>query len=847
LKKIVLSVFFISTLLVHGQTTGKISGKVVDENNEPVIGVSIGLEGTALGAAADALGNFFIINIPGGVYNVKASAIGYRPEKVENVKVITGLTTKINFRLNSSSVEMKEVVVQYEKPMVQKDLTSKTQTIDFSDLELLPAQTSVKEILSKQAGITKDISTTPINSQPVFGQFATIPNDGLHFRGDRYNETLYLFDGITVNDALWGGYNLDVLGQFTLQSLQTLTGTFGPQYGEAMSGVILMQTLDNVVKRYKIQATSSTDNFGKKLGSQNENNFEAAVSGPVPLIDNLSFVTTAKSYMSDGYINGYIYPDFVDSRGTDKSGNPKIVPMTFRDSRLLFTKLIWQATDNIKFRIGYYNAETKQGVYDHFFKYNPYGTPTIRLNDNLLYAKLTTVLSPSTFLDFAVSKYRRDFKSRVFDDLTKYQIRPEILTAEFSVSGENYVFFDSFFDKMEAQVNFSSQVSKQHFLTSGISLTRMETSLKRMNPNGMEAIEDYDFKPMKHYMFVNDKMEFDDIGMVINLGLRIDYVNPNREFVIDIKSPDGKIGKVKARKYLSPRIGISYPISDAAAFRFGYGHYYQYPDFFKAFQGTNRQFQLFPAPNVNSVQGAIAKGDIQEEKTINYEFGIQLQLTPDISGDITGFYRKTSNLIGIVIADGYLRSGDVVKAQRYPIFDNINFATVKGVEFSFSKRLSNNFSGFLNYTFSQALVTSSLLFSLPGDLSRTYPADWDQTHSVSFGTVFQFNSKWGFSFLGNASTGFPYTYNVFQPNEERAPWISSLDAMVYKELDFIQINARVYLQIINLLNRRNIWWVYADSGKPGVDTNPATSDDYTNNPAMWGPGRRLQLGISFTY
>ncbi|MFA4923715.1 MAG: carboxypeptidase-like regulatory domain-containing protein, partial [Ignavibacteriaceae bacterium] len=364
MKKIVLSVFFLSTLLMYGQTTGKISGKVVDENNEPIIGVSISIEGTGLGAAADALGNFFIINIPDGAYNVKASAIGYRPGKVENVKVITGLTTKINFKLNSSSVEMKEVVVQYEKPMVQKDLTSKTQTIDFSDLELLPAQTSVKEILSKQAGITKDISTTPINSQPVFGQFATIPNDGLHFRGGRYNETLYLFDGITVNDALWGGYNLDVLGQFTLQSLQTLTGTFGPQYGEAMSGVILMQTLDNVVKKYKIQATSSTDNFGKKLGSQNENNFEAAVSGPVPLIDNLSFVTTAKSYMSDGYINGYIYPDFVDSRGTDKSGSSKIVPMTFRDSRLLFTKLIWQATDKIKLRIGYYNAETKQGVYD---------------------------------------------------------------------------------------------------------------------------------------------------------------------------------------------------------------------------------------------------------------------------------------------------------------------------------------------------------------------------------------------------------------------------------------------------------------------------------------------------
>ena len=130
------------------------------------------------------------------------------------------------------------------------------QGFEASDLQSLPISGTIKGAITRQAGITPFISTTPVVSQPVFGQFATIPNDGLHFRGGRTNETLYLFDGINVTDELWGGFNLDIVGEYTLQSIETLTGTFGPQYGSAMSGVILMQTLDNVPQKTNLKFTT---------------------------------------------------------------------------------------------------------------------------------------------------------------------------------------------------------------------------------------------------------------------------------------------------------------------------------------------------------------------------------------------------------------------------------------------------------------------------------------------------------------------------------------------------------------------------------------------------------------
>lgn len=822
---------------VWGQTDGKISGRVVSEAGDPLPGANIIVEGTRLGAAADVDGDYYIVNIPPGIYNVQVSMMGYDSRIVEDVRVTSKMTTKVDFTLAETVIGMEQVIVEaFYDPPVQKDQTYKMQSFSEMELRDLPV-TDMSQVVEMQAGVTRDIQTVPVSSRPVFGQFATVPSDGFHFRGGRTNETLYLFDGINVKDGIWGGFKLNTVGEGSFQSLETFSGTFGPQFGEAMSGVFNMATKGTIEEEYHIFLKGYTDNLGNMEGNQNTRSGEFQISGPVPIIPNLSFVAAGKSFATDGYIFGYLYPNYVDSRGSDKSGSPTEVPMQYQDSRYLMGKLLWQPLDNIKLTAGAFSTHATEGVYNHFFKYNPYGTPKVILGDALGYLKINHVLNPSTFYTVTFASYGRDFGSYVWDDSASYLIIPQYDTNEFSISGEDWVYFKTKFARDEVKIDFSSQLSKTHKLELGFTYDMLHTYLERRNPDGFSFIENYDLEPKKYSGYVTDKMEFEEMGMIVNLGFRYDYIDPNREYVIEMENPEGDVGAVEARAYASPRIGVSYPITDVAAFHFGYGHYYQFPDFFKVYQGMNQNYHGYPRPDVRQVSGAIATGDIEEEKTVNYEAGVQIKLTDYISADITGFYRKTSNLIGVQVIED-------INGTRFPAFNNINFATVKGIELSLKKRLSDNFQGFLNYTFSQTLVSSSFLFMRPADLSRTFPADWDQPHVLSFNLSFKYPGGWGFDIFGSASSGLPYTFNQFEPNAERAPWIGSLDMLIYKEFEMLGWRERIFLQILNVPNRRNVWWVYADSGKPGVDASPATSDDYTNDPTMWGPGQQVILGIS---
>ena len=84
---ILLIIGILSSGLFAGNT-GKIMGKITDEqSDEPLIGVNIVIKGTSLGAATDANGFYYILQIPPGIYELETSYIGYHTMTVKNVRV----------------------------------------------------------------------------------------------------------------------------------------------------------------------------------------------------------------------------------------------------------------------------------------------------------------------------------------------------------------------------------------------------------------------------------------------------------------------------------------------------------------------------------------------------------------------------------------------------------------------------------------------------------------------------------------------------------------------------------------------------------------------------------------
>ena len=89
--------------------TGTISGRVADESGYGVPHAGVLLKGTPKGAAADAEGNFRIVEVPVGGYTVVAKAIGYTRSERSDVQVIAGQTTTVEFRLTAVPVRLSKV------------------------------------------------------------------------------------------------------------------------------------------------------------------------------------------------------------------------------------------------------------------------------------------------------------------------------------------------------------------------------------------------------------------------------------------------------------------------------------------------------------------------------------------------------------------------------------------------------------------------------------------------------------------------------------------------------------------------------------------------------------------
>ena len=244
LSTVVLLLLFALPGVSLAQGTGTLAGRITDaQSGETLIGANVRVEGTTLGAATNVDGEYRIIGVPVGSYEVTASYTGYNPVTIEDVEVNNGYTRELNFDL--SGANLGEVVVEYERPVIQRDAIGTPRVVSGEDLENLPIR-SVAGVTALQGGVV-----------------STDNSSALNIRGGRSEEVAYFVDGVRVTGLL--GVN-----QQAVQEQEVLIGTIPARYGDVQSGVISITTKtgrQDFFGAAEFITSEGLDSYGYNLGS----------------------------------------------------------------------------------------------------------------------------------------------------------------------------------------------------------------------------------------------------------------------------------------------------------------------------------------------------------------------------------------------------------------------------------------------------------------------------------------------------------------------------------------------------------------------------------------------------
>ena len=223
---LVVSMILGTAIIMAAGPDENVAGTIVDENGEPLIGATVQLAGTTIGAASDIEGNFSL-KVPSPVKGKKltVSYVGYATQTVT-------LTSAAPLRIQMSSdiQGLEEVVVVGYGKQKKVNLTGSVSSVTADELASRPV-TSTSAII---AGLVPGVSVIKSSGRPGAG--ASVRMRGTGTFSSAGNSPLVLIDGLSGN--------LDDVDPNDIKSISFLKDAASASiYGSrAANGVILVET-----------------------------------------------------------------------------------------------------------------------------------------------------------------------------------------------------------------------------------------------------------------------------------------------------------------------------------------------------------------------------------------------------------------------------------------------------------------------------------------------------------------------------------------------------------------------------------------------------------------------------
>jgi len=430
--------------VAHAGTTGKITGRVTDEDGNALPGAQVIVVGTYFGAICDIDGHFSIIQVPPGRHVVTVSMIGYANLKVTDVQVASDLTTDLGrLRLATEIIGMEAIEIKAVKPIVEIDVTDSRRQISAETLDSMPVD-DYSEALEAQTSMKME-------------------GGELHVRGGRGGEVIYMVDGMVINDPLVGGNSGLNVASNAIDEMSVLTGGFNAEYGNAQSGIINLVTKEGNLTKTSGTFSYMTDNLSAggtdiipSKFSFNTQRLQLSLGGPEPITtyvlpalgiklpgDNLSYFASFDANITDGY-----RPNGRSREDRDVLGLN--VPNRQYNSYSINTKLSYRFNPKMKFTATYrasYDQNEGSSWQKRFTPETNYRTKRLSDHFNLNW---THTLNNSTFYTVNAALFRTGYELKPGGNTPDWF--PRIWPVGDFISWSDYRSFDDYLSDFENQI-----------------------------------------------------------------------------------------------------------------------------------------------------------------------------------------------------------------------------------------------------------------------------------------------------------------------------------------------------------------------------------------------------------
>ena len=816
--------------------TGTLEGKIRDkQTREYLQSVNVTIVGLDRGTVTDEKGFYQVGNIRAGDYDIRFSIIGYMTLVMKKVPILPDLKTRLDIELEPTSVEMPAMEIRAIRPLIQVDQAVTAFRIEEGKLDKLPI-TKFQDVVALQPGVTQEGNV----------------------RGGKTTDALYLIDGLPIQDVISGGIGTSI-PKSSISGITVMTGGLDAEYGNLLSGVVNVVTkgggdTHNISGRYERDYW-----LPERMVRQIDKSMEAEMFANGPLIVNKLYYFTANTFST------------TDTRW-------------WQDFQLFFSSPIKKEFSGLS-KIEYLFSPTMrlglQGIYsiqdwrDYEFswRFNLGGLPE-RIKDSYRVAlTLSNMFSEQSFYTLSFSGFSNHSKigtgSKEDLELLPYEYD---MYLRYILNGSRnwWEATQQYITTFKGDITW--QAHRNHLVKAGVTYNQysIASDLVKYEPQTtyfgkpipdvpmLNSSNTYSYRPRSGSVYIQDKIQVVEEGTNVSVGLRWDFFDPTAERPLVEYIPTGfkeysqKVtGTVKAslKQQFSPRVSLAFPVSPTSFFFFNLGQYFQYPLFDYLYSGLNPVQIRQGAKNVQA-----GNVDLAPERQMLWESGLKQTFHDELVASITYFQKEMKDQIDAKTLIPF----DSKSGGDYGFASYVNNAEAKayGVELVLSRERNERLSGSISYTYmvtegvSEYVDQSVNIAQWGFELSpEPYPLSWDQRHTIKADLDFKvvgdiqsnvvvlYNSPRPFTYYPTRD-GFTAidTSKLFLPNNRRMEDFLSINLKISKTFRLSEINGTslmLYVDIRNLLNKRNVRWMDS-SGRIGGELS---------DPGAYYDPRRVKIGI----